>query len=50
MKKKNMKKIIIMGTVKDVEEIIRGLVERYGGKTKLIDVIKKFNKDEVVLV
>ena len=45
-----MKKLTIKGDVEEVKKIIESLIERYGGKTTLLEVIKKFNKDEVVLV
>ena len=42
--------MIIKGTVRDVKAIINRLIEKYGGETTLLEVIKKFNKDEVVFV
>lgn len=45
-----MKKLIIKGTVRDVEDIINSLIERYGKDAKLEDVIKRFKKEEVILV
>jgi len=45
-----MKRLIIMGTVEEVMKIINSLVERYGGETKIIDIIKKFNKERLVFV
>ena len=44
------KTLIIKGNVGDVKKIIESLIERYGGETKIIYVLKKFNKDVVVLV
>ena len=42
--------MIIMGNVEEVKKIIESLIERYGGETKIIDILKKFNKDKLILV
>lgn len=45
-----MKKLIIVGTVEEVTKIINNIIERYGGKTKVLEYLKKMEKDRVVLV
>ncbi len=45
-----MKTLIIAGKVKDVKAIINSLIERYGKDTKVIELIKKFNKESLVFV
>lgn len=45
-----MKTLVIAGTVRDVKAIINSLIERYGKDTKVVDLIKKFDKDKLVFV
>jgi len=45
-----MKTLIIAGTIKDVKAIINSLIERYGKDTKVVELMKKFNKEKLVFV
>lgn len=42
--------IIIKGNKEEVRKILYNLVKKYGKNIKLIDVIKKYNKEDLVLV
>jgi len=45
-----MKTLVIAGKVKDVKAIINSLIERYGKDTKVVELMKKFNKEKLVFV
>jgi len=45
-----MTELIINGTIKEVEQIINRLIQKYGKESKLKDVLfKEFNKEKVIL-
>ena len=44
------KRLVIKGTLQEVKEIINSLVERHGGETTIPELLKLYDREELILV